>query len=81
MFEAFFCDISIQSGEIFFVLVVVRFCMQDQYVNHIMNETGVTVLLKGRGSGNTESSHGEGTALLYKNDLIKSRFAMEKILN
>ncbi|XP_048327245.2 protein RIK isoform X3 [Ziziphus jujuba] len=31
----------------------------DQYVNHIMNETGVTVLLKGRGSGNTESSHGE----------------------
>ncbi|KAH7532723.1 hypothetical protein FEM48_Zijuj04G0052600 [Ziziphus jujuba var. spinosa] len=31
----------------------------DQYVNHIMNETGVTVLLKGCGSGNTESSHGE----------------------
>lgn len=48
--------------------------MQDQYVNHIMNETGVTVLLKGHGSGNTESSHGEGTTLLYECNLIGSRF-------
>ncbi|OAY56909.1 protein RIK isoform X2 [Manihot esculenta] len=27
----------------------------DQYINHIMNETGATVILKGRGSGNFES--------------------------
>ncbi|XP_050227694.1 protein RIK isoform X2 [Mercurialis annua] len=26
----------------------------DQYINHIMNETGATVVLKGRGSGNFE---------------------------
>lgn len=35
--------------------------MQDQYVNHIMNETGSTVLLKGRGSGNIQTSNPEGS--------------------
>lgn len=35
--------------------------MQDQYINHIMNETGATVVLRGRGSGNLDSSHAEGT--------------------
>lgn len=35
--------------------------MQDQYVNHIMNETGATVLLRGRGSENPESAQGEGS--------------------
>ncbi|CAL9014276.1 unnamed protein product [Prunus brigantina] len=31
----------------------------DQYINHIMNETGATVSLRGRGSGNLESVNGE----------------------
>ncbi|XP_027187677.1 protein RIK isoform X2 [Cicer arietinum] len=31
----------------------------DQYINHIMNETGATVILKGSGSGNDEGSNGE----------------------
>ncbi|KAI6670365.1 hypothetical protein NL676_005250 [Syzygium grande] len=31
----------------------------DQYINHIMNETGATVLLRGRGSVTSESLHGE----------------------
>ncbi|XP_004304230.1 PREDICTED: protein RIK-like [Fragaria vesca subsp. vesca] len=31
----------------------------DRYINHIMNETGATVLLRGRGSGNIDSLHGE----------------------
>lgn len=34
--------------------------MQDLYISHIMNETGATVLLKGRGSGALEGPHGEG---------------------
>ena len=65
MFEAF-SDISIQLGEIFFCVAggLVLY-MQDQYINHIMNETGVTVLLRGCGSGEIESLHGEGTSLLY----------------
>ncbi|KAI8534105.1 hypothetical protein RHMOL_Rhmol10G0062700 [Rhododendron molle] len=31
----------------------------DQYVNHIVNETGATVLLRGHGSGSSESGFGE----------------------
>ncbi|CAA7051844.1 unnamed protein product [Microthlaspi erraticum] len=31
----------------------------DQYINHIMNETGATVVLRGRGSGSLENQHGE----------------------
>lgn len=37
--------------------------MQDQYINHIMNATGATVMLKGRGSGSFEPQ-GEGTMCL-----------------
>ncbi|XP_028073327.1 protein RIK-like [Camellia sinensis] len=33
--------------------------MRDQYVHHIINETRATVLLKERGSGNSESAFGE----------------------
>ncbi|KAK7273327.1 hypothetical protein RIF29_14376 [Crotalaria pallida] len=31
----------------------------DQYINHIMNETGATVILRGCGSGSNEFSNGE----------------------
>ncbi|CAK7355700.1 unnamed protein product [Dovyalis caffra] len=38
----------------------------DQYINHIMNETGATVILKGCGSGNSESqSVGEAQQPLH----------------
>ncbi|XP_010660599.1 protein RIK isoform X1 [Vitis vinifera] len=37
----------------------------DQYINHIMNETGATVSLRGRGSGNSESPNGEGQQPLH----------------
>lgn len=38
----------------------------DQYINHIMNETGATVILRGRGSGNDEGSNGEdGQQLMH----------------
>ncbi|CAH9067681.1 unnamed protein product [Cuscuta europaea] len=33
--------------------------MQDQYINHIMNETGATVVLRGQGSESSGTVHGE----------------------
>ncbi|XP_065855351.1 protein RIK isoform X2 [Euphorbia lathyris] len=37
----------------------------DQYINHIMNETGATVVLKGCGSGNSESPNDRARQQLY----------------
>ncbi|KAM7278417.1 hypothetical protein ACFE04_005551 [Oxalis oulophora] len=37
----------------------------DQYMNHIMNETGATVLLRGSGSGNSEIQQGEEPLHLF----------------
>ncbi|CAA0828368.1 Protein RIK [Striga hermonthica] len=37
----------------------------DQYVNHIMNETGATVLIRGRGSGFPENGQTEETQPLH----------------
>lgn len=59
--------ISMPLGEILFCVGGGWFLyMQDQYVNHIMNETGATVLLRGRGSGGSESGFGvEGQQPLH----------------
>lgn len=57
-------------GGVSFLSLLLGFDMQDQYVNHIMNETGATVLLRGRGSANPESALGEGsssTPMILKN--------------
>lgn len=35
--------------------------MQDQYINHIMTETGAEVVIRGRGSSYHDPSRGEGT--------------------
>lgn len=39
--------------------------LQDQYINHIVNETGATVILRGCGSGNFESMQAEGIFMLH----------------
>lgn len=35
--------------------------LQDQYIKHIMTETGAEVVIRGRGSGYNDPSTGEGT--------------------
>ncbi|RRT76331.1 hypothetical protein BHE74_00007575 [Ensete ventricosum] len=47
-------------------------CMQDLYINHIMNETGATVVLRGRGSEHLDSSH-EGLVPYYIFSLFSSQ--------
>lgn len=54
--------------------------MQDQYINHIMNETGAAVILRGHGSGNTESPSIEGTTLLNSCNMTLVWSAMDTIL-
>lgn len=60
MFEASLWHLHM-IGRDFFCCCFWVLYLQDQYVNHIVNETGATVLLRGRGSGNPESVQGEGS--------------------
>ncbi|XP_022879468.1 protein RIK-like isoform X4 [Olea europaea var. sylvestris] len=61
----------------------------DQYVNHIMSETGATVLLRGRRSGNSENALGEEAPqplhlLLSSNDPIgleRAKLLAENLLD
>jgi hypothetical protein len=48
-------------GEFVFCVLVLPlpFYLQDQFINHIINETGASVVLRGCDSGNS-SSHAEG---------------------
>lgn len=48
-------------GRLFSVVGGLVLCVQDQYLNHIMAETGVTVSLRGLGSESTEGAC-EGTS-------------------
>ena len=48
----------------FFCLWWLDLYLQDQYINHIINETGATVVLRGRGSGHLGSTQGEGGVFL-----------------
>lgn len=43
-------------GRLFFVVGGLLLYVQDQYINHIMAETGVTVSLRGLGTGSTEGA-------------------------
>lgn len=42
------------------LLVVFHLYIQDQYINHIIKETGVHVELRGQGSGDLQNCHSEG---------------------
>ncbi|CAA2978686.1 RIK isoform X2 [Olea europaea subsp. europaea] len=63
--------------------------MQDQYINHIMSETGTTVLLRGHGSGNSENALDEEAqqllhSLLSGNDPIsleRAKLLAENLLD
>lgn len=46
-----------QLGEFFCAAAVWHLSMQDQYINHIINETGANVVLRGRGSGYVDNDN------------------------
>ncbi|KAL8137949.1 hypothetical protein V2J09_003950 [Rumex salicifolius] len=58
--------------------------LKDQYINHIMNETGVTVLLRGHGSGHLEEGEQPLHLFLSSNSpksLEEARLLVENLLD
>ena len=67
-----FPDVSVQWERLLFCLWWLGLYLQDQYINHIINETGATVLLRGRGSGHLGGSQGEGSVFLPALALLRA---------
>lgn len=51
--------------------------LQDQYINHIMNETGATIVLHGRGSGHLGVIQDEGVLFGIASFVLSNLYCLE----